>query len=125
MKKLIAGLLFAGSLFSPFAALADATPTPPVLGAADPNLMTQAWGLTGYQTPNVAQGATVTDAHGYSEVCPSWYPKQALGACQDITGTLYYQSRMNAGAQFLISFFGSRTAATKVAPSMAGWIKAQ
>ncbi len=121
MKKIIIAVVSVGLFAAPFAAFADTA----VLGAADPNLMTMSWGLTGYQTPNVAAGAVITDQHNYSEVCPMWYPKQALGACQVITSTQYYTDRMNDLARSLISIAGTKTAAEKKFPSFAGWIAIQ
>lgn len=123
MKKAFAVVMGAMLLSVPFISLADTTP--PVLGAADPNLATMQWNLTGYQTPNVAAGTIVTDQHGYSEPCPSWYPKAALGACQVITGTDFYQSRMNDLAKQLITIFGSKANAMAKAPMFAGWISIQ
>lgn len=132
MKKTIVLVLSVGLMISPLFAYAavdcSVTPSDPtchVGGGTDPNLVTQVWGLTGYDTPHFKAGETITDQHGYTDTCPSWYPKAIFGACQNISGTQYYISRMNSLAQQLISIYGSKATAASQAPMFVGWINAQ
>ena len=67
-----------------------ATTTP--IGNGDHMLVTNVWGLTGYETPKVSVGATVIDEAGNADVCPAWYPKHM--GCFDITRTDYYRNAM-------------------------------
>lgn len=61
------------------------------LGNGDPLAVTQAWGLTGYQTPKTAPGTIVTDEGGIQDTCPAWY---GWGGCFDLTRTDYYRNQM-------------------------------
>ena len=63
-------------------------------GNQDPMAVTQSWGLTGYETPRVAIGTTVTDRYGFSATCDAWIPKY-LG-CFDISNTEEYLAGIRA-----------------------------
>jgi hypothetical protein len=120
MKYLIASLL----VFAPFVSFAAVAPVD--TGAVAPNVVTQVWGLTGYQTPHVVAGAAITDEHGIVDVCPSWYPHSGpLGSCQDTSHTDCYRAKMNVTAQHIIAFKGTKTAAIAAFPTFTGWINAQ
>lgn len=86
------------------------------------------WGLTGYETPHMLAGATVTDEHGVSYTCPSWFRNTgnpSTDGCMDLTHTDYYRHQMNVLAQQLIALFGSKQAAFANAGIFAGWVRAQ
>lgn len=133
-KTIVLSVLTVGLMISPLLAFAavdcSVTPSDPschIVGGADPNTLTQVWGLTGYQTPHVAAGETIpADQYGYSEgICPSWYPKGANGGCQVLVSTDYYRNSMNVLAKGLISVYGSKAQAVQMSPMFSGWINAQ
>ncbi len=82
-------------------------------GNSDPNLVMQAWGMNGYQTPKVNSGVVVTDEHGVSDFCPKWYPM----GCFDLTHTDYYRGQMEAVVRQLLS-----NGTASQFPSLQGWI---
>ena len=59
-------------------------------GNMDPMAIMQSWGLTGYQTPLVSVGVTVTDKYGFKGVCERWM-SSFLG-CFNISDTEDYLS---------------------------------
>lgn len=123
-SKLFAAFAVALFAFAPIVSFADVLP--PDTGGVDPNTVTQIWGLTGYQTPHVAVGVSITDEHGIVDVCPSWYPHSGpLGSCQDTSHTEYYHAKMNVTAKQIIAFKGTKAAAIVAFPTFTGWINAQ
>ncbi len=76
MKKALITLGTVAVMAMPLMSFAAATTTPAVMGNGDPNLVTQVWGLNGYQTPKVT--------------CNLW---GSLGnVCFDISGTSYFKA---------------------------------
>ena len=71
MKKYIIGSVIA---FVGFAgvAFADCDAVTPC-GNGDPMAVTQAWGLTGYQSLKIKSGETINTIYGL-DTCPKWYP---------------------------------------------------
>jgi hypothetical protein len=58
----------------------------------NPMLVYQPWGLTGFNTPQISAGTSVTDEGGVVLDCPKW----ETNGCQDITKTDYYRNYMLA-----------------------------
>lgn len=62
-----------------------------VCGNGDPMQVGMAWGLMGFQTPQIQSGETIVDEGNVKDVCPAWYGKMG---CFDINKTDYYRTRM-------------------------------
>ena len=64
----------------------------------DPQLVTNAWGLTGYETPQASFGELLFDESGYSETCTiSW-------GCANIFSLDYYRNAQIETARQLMSY---------------------
>lgn len=65
------------------------------LGNGDPLAVTQAWGLTGYQTPRVKPGTIIYSmtTGKQIDICPIWYP---IAGCFDLSRTSYYLNSIGA-----------------------------
>lgn len=76
------------------------TPTAPscIYQNGDPSAVTNAWGLSGYQTPHIAAGTSITDGFGLVSYCPAFYlnPFNPGQDCMDISHTPYYIAGMEA-----------------------------
>ncbi len=86
-KKLLAATAITTAFMLPGFASADCSITTCANGP-DPMSHMMSWGLTGFQTPRIASGATVTDTFGRSYTCPIWFPEHM--GCFDLTGTAWY-----------------------------------
>lgn len=71
--------------------------------------------------PTFRAGAKITDEHGVSDSCPSFY----FMGCVDYTRTAQYRSYMNNVAKQLIGYTGSKVGAKFAFPVFSGWIDAQ
>ena len=65
----------------------------------DPMMITQVWGLSGYQTPIMAPGSSVIDRGGVVRECG----KDWKTGCFDTPKTPYYENGMLSLARELIS----------------------
>jgi len=62
-------------------------------GNGDPKQVMNVWGLTGYQTPWVASGTTVTDTFNIKATCPFYF--NVMG-CSNLSTVKYYVNKMIA-----------------------------
>lgn len=92
-----------------FKAEAAATTT----GNGDPNAVYQAWGLSGYQTPVIKSGVTVTDVGGLKVTCENFMSH----GCFNLVGTESYRNNMLSIARTLIA-----TNQVSRFPSFYGWV---
>lgn len=67
-------------------------------GNGDPMKNVNSWGLSGYDTPQIKRGQTVTDEAGFKDTCPDWF-NLGMGTCFNIFGTEHYRNGMKATAQ--------------------------
>lgn len=95
----------------------QSTSTPIVIGTVicgngDPMKVGMPWGLTGYQTPQIASGTTVSDRHNVQSTCPAWY---GIMGCFNLTATDYYENQMRELARQLVALGGWN-------PIFNGWV---
>lgn len=89
MKNFFLSMLVAAAMV-PAIASADCSITNCDNGP-DPMSLSMSWGLTGYQTPVIPSGSSVTDRFGNTYLCPAWFP----AGCFDLTNTAWYLSQFS------------------------------
>lgn len=82
-------------------------------GGGDPMNQGMPWGSTGYNTPQIKAGVTVTDEAGITDTCPTWY----RAGCFDLSKTDYYRTQMRTIARNLQS-----SGWISQFPKMMGWL---
>ena len=110
MKKIIFLFAFLGLIVANHA-FASATTT----SNGDPMRVTQPWGLTGYATPIIGSGLSVTDEAGVSDICPKWYPR----GCFSLVNTEYYRNQMISLAKDLFQTYGADS--YRIFPQYSSW----
>ena len=92
MKKIITALVLTLFIATPSLAYGDTGFHP----NGDPQLVTNAWGLTGYETPKVGYGDIIVDEAGYSETCNIFW------GCVNLTSLDYYRDARIETARQLV-----------------------